>query len=731
MLERQVIQSFAEALEEENEPALRRVASTRFEEKAMRSDDVLRDLELLELPEGKISVDDVEELDEGRRRVVVTDAAGKKYRFELLRDPKKKRWVVDDILVRQKKKWKRVNAVVTRSTTQVMDLIFTIREFLDVWADGSRDRIVAMTSPGLTLSLKDVPDPWLKSITSGIAGRYEAGMARQPEIQMNDDDAVVKLPVRGGHLLVSVTQKGHQWLVDDIEIHRRSKSGPSGSVRRQADAVAGLARFLRACEEDNLEALKATATSEFYSETLQFADLSLVQLPSPNSVPEQFDIRVFSGRVIIMVPAAGEIIRFDLVESVSGPTAQQRHSAAGRSFQVSSVILYDRNRQNQRTLAAVFTAPARATLFVKSLENRDVALLKQLSSRSLRESVWNDVAPETLSKLTIPISEFRNMTLSDSNVQGRRTELTFRTAANGQVQYAMVEENGSLKVDDVQYPDSTGQTLSLKTQLALQIPVSEFAQAWKAQNQKQLRKVSSTEFNRLALSHFPTTPPDPGRLADRLDTPVLSTRVTQERATLSVGLTLKSAIQVKLVAERGRWVVDDVHIPGSGGGTVQLRQSLRHMVVDSMLNSSESQRQTLHTARAPHILQPVGSDAAPLRSGVDPIGGSGKNPHGWVVGASWEVPDSIQGRNTPGPDSVQFHDASDGSLPGLVESGSATPARTAGDAATGTRLVSGNEPWDDGRFLHFGPGVGKTSSSASAADAAARPDLADRPIPID
>ena len=49
-LEQRVIEQFTDALDEENEPALRRVASTRFETTAMRSDDVLSDLRVLRLP---------------------------------------------------------------------------------------------------------------------------------------------------------------------------------------------------------------------------------------------------------------------------------------------------------------------------------------------------------------------------------------------------------------------------------------------------------------------------------------------------------------------------------------------------------------------------------------------------------------------------------------------------------------------------------------------------------
>ena len=731
MLERQVIEDFTAALEEENEPALRRIASARFEEKAMRSDDALRDLEILELPEGKITVESVEEVEDDHRRVIVSDEGGAKYRFELLMEPGKQRWAVDDVLVRQKKKWKRVNAVVTNSTTQVMDLIFTIREFLDIWKTGSRDQILEMASPGLTASLQDVPDTWLKSISGEIAGRYESGMARRPEAQMHEQDAVVKLPVRGGHLLVSVTNEEGRWLVDDIEIHRRSDSGHPGSVRRQADAVASLARFLRAYENRDQEGLEKTATSEFYSETLQFTDLSLVQLPSPDCVPEQLLIRSFAGNVTVIVPTAQEMVRFDLVESQNSEGVVPGRTAVFRKFEVTDVTLYDRHRNNERTLAAVFTAPARATLFVKALTTHDIALLRQLSSKAMRESIWNEIHPEIIPKLTVPLSDFTSLTLADSSVQGHRTELKFRTGSDKEVRCSLLDENGSLKVDDLQYPDSAGQILSLKTQLALQIPVIKFARAWQQQDEKQLQAASSTGFNRLALRHFSTTPPDPARFADRLDTPVLESRVTQERATLTVGLTEKTSADVSLVLEHSCWLVDDVHFPQTDGTTIALRQSLRYDVADSMLSAAPRQPAVPQATsrsdilRASAVARPtIRSETASLQVGT-PLTGR-------LVAGTSDVPGRPEHRVQP------TH-----SLQAPASGGPETTLRQApfeADAAEdspGQKVPSEGDSHaldeipDDDRYLYFGPGFGDASGPSPRSATQPKPDLADRPIPID
>ena len=52
---------------------MRRVVSTEFERKAMRSDDVLRDLEIVKLPKGEMKIVEISEPSEDSRSVIVTD----------------------------------------------------------------------------------------------------------------------------------------------------------------------------------------------------------------------------------------------------------------------------------------------------------------------------------------------------------------------------------------------------------------------------------------------------------------------------------------------------------------------------------------------------------------------------------------------------------------------------------------------------------------------------------
>ena len=705
IMERKVVQQFADAIAEDNEVALRRIASSDFEEKALRSDDALRDLESISLPQGDLEIVESEELDDDHRTVIASDEDGKKYKFELYRDPEKKRWVVDDVLVRQNKKWMRSTAKVTQSTTQVMDLVHTVREFLEVWGRGSRADITRMSSPRLAASLAPVPDPWLKSITGSVSERFDKGMARRPEAQMNDDDAVVKMPVKGGYLLVSTVHHGDQWLVDDIEIHRRSDEGHPGSVRRQADAVGSLSQFLTAYENQDNATLERFATNEFYSGTLKFADLKLVALPSTKTVPREFAIQSFAGQVTVIVPTEREVVRFDMNE-VSAAPIEDKTAPSSRRFQVGNVILYDRSRDNQKTLASVFTAPATATLLVKSLAERNFPMLRQLSSEELNRVSWNRASPEVLNHLSIPLSRLQDLTIKDSNVEGRRVELTFAAPDGTLVHSRMIDENGSLKVEDIRYTNVEGQTESLATQLALQIPIIEFAQAWTSGDLERLKAASSTEFKRLVLTNYANVPTEPANLAEHLDGPVLSTRVTQERATVKIGLTETSAAEVTLSTRDGLWAVDDVRLPESSSGqTVEIKRFLRNAIVSSTLQPSPGSRPPREIKTASRPMRSPRRDAAVVGAAAS------SNDHGLsgaVVNPVWEVVH-------PEKEDVGLHPAGESHA---LEAPPAMPSTPPSPPAIPE--TSSREPIEVDGMLHFGPCAKEISQQSASGESLSR-----------
>ena len=70
----------------------------------MRSTDAWKDLDILKLPKTKLEIDESTALDDNTFETIAKDEKGTKYQFKIARDEEKRRWVVDDVLIRQKKK---------------------------------------------------------------------------------------------------------------------------------------------------------------------------------------------------------------------------------------------------------------------------------------------------------------------------------------------------------------------------------------------------------------------------------------------------------------------------------------------------------------------------------------------------------------------------------------------------------------------------------------------------
>ena len=615
-MEERVVGLFTDALDEENEPALRRITSSRFEQKALRSEDVLSDLRVLRLPSGNLSVVEVKEQSEDQREVIVKEESGGKYQFHLVRDPVKNYWVVDDVMVRQRNNGTRI----TKSTTEVMDLLVTLRQFLKVWEGGARDEILAMTSADLTESLSPLPDNWLKALTNRIASSYEEGMARKPEANLDEDDAVVKLPSKNGHILLKITRESGQWLVDDVEAHNHREDNHPGSVRRQADAINAVNAFLTAYMAEDRETLKKITDESFYAGSLELAELSLVKLPKPSEVPAEFDIRAFEDRLTFMIPSGSEIIRLDLVENsnsgvpivVKGIAAEEKKSSR---FTIKDVTLYERSTQRQRSLSSVFTAPTRASFFLKALQQRDHRMLSQISTADFSEGTWNRVSPSILAELSIPDFYGTGLTLVDSHSVADRTEIDFTTESGLLVSCRLLNQNGTLRVDDVQFPNSDGHVTSLRTRLELAVPVLEFATAWSQKDLELLQKSCSSDFNRLVWSHLNAVPERFTSVATQLKQPILETRVTQERATVRLGTNAESAMTASLVMEHGYWVIDEVRLVERPGQLVGVREKLRGEIADRLLSGAYS---TLHSSDGHDVIVPI-STTSPQLSGVQQV----------------------------------------------------------------------------------------------------------------
>jgi hypothetical protein len=590
--EQRIITLFTDALAEDNEAAFRKVVSTRFEQKAMRSGDSFRDLSILNLPKTKLEVVESNELPEGVRETVVKEVKeGTKYQFLIVRDESKKRWVVDDVLIRQQKKGTRA----TKSSVEVMDLLLTVREFLDIWKSSDKETVLSALNSDLRDPLEQLPEPWLQRLIEGVTAEYETDMARRPEAQMNESDAVVKMPSKNGFILMKVVRENDVWLVSDIEVRRRKEDHHPGSVLRQARALNTVTSFLSAYGSEDLTTLERLTEARFFQSALRIGDLSMIQLPSPQHAPEDFEIQSFAGQLTVMIPDESNVVRVDLTTPDLANERVDMKPVAGEveaEFIVGNVTVYDRQSQQQKNLKSAFVAPAHAMLFMSALNDRDMPVLRELSCLDLNEKVWRRLDPELTAYLPLEGVPEGNLSLQKSWVRGDVTELEFQSASGRIFSVIMRHENGHLKVEDVQYPNHDALVTSLKSELTLTLPIIELATAWRNRDLQSVRRSSSLDFNRLVWSNVSELPPHYDQMADALLAPVLRSQVADRKATLELQSRTGRSVVVTLIRENAAWVVDEILLPQTDGSTVELRKTLRQEMARQFLTNPSGEIRT-------------------------------------------------------------------------------------------------------------------------------------------
>src|SRR5690606_6371466 len=124
----------------------------------------------------------------------------------------------------------------------------------------------------------------------------------------------------------------------------------------------------------------------------------------------------------------------------------------------------------------------------------------------MSEETWSRIDPSLIDDLSLSEVPSGEMTLASSKVRGNVTEMDFESSEGRICSVIMRNENGSLKVEDVQFPDHSGQVASLKTNLMLTVPVIEIASAWRTGDLEGVKRNSSLDFNRLVWSNLSTLP---------------------------------------------------------------------------------------------------------------------------------------------------------------------------------------------------------------------------------
>ena len=618
-VENRAISQFTDALIEDNEKAFRRSVSTRFEQRAMRSTDAWKDLDILKLPKTKLEIDESTALDDKTFETIAEDEKGTKYQFMIARDEEKRRWVVDDVLIRQKKK----GTSATKSVTEVMDLLLTVREFLTTLQDNDRSTILPTVTVSLREPLEQMPESWMNRLLDRVAGECESEMARRPEIQMNESDALVKMPSKNGFLLLKVAREDDQWLFSDIEVRQRKTDDHPGSVLRQARALKAVSQFLAAYEHQDKAELKTLCDPTFFSTSLQIGDLAMIHMPSAEHAPDDFEISSFSGQLTIMVPDKTQIVQLDLTTLRNDDRKAVEKLAEGAvesSFVIRDITIYDRQTRKQQKLESAFTAPARAMLFISALHEQHVPILRQLSTKEFSKGTWDRIDPALVSQLPIAEVPHGELTLQETDVRGDTTEMQFMSDSGQICNIIMRSENGKLNVDDVQYPNAAMEVASLRNHLQVTVPIIELASAWRKQDLEGVKRSCSTDFNRLIWGNLKSVPEEFDRLPEMLLVPTQSTTMADSQATVELAQSGSQPVSVRLLKENSEWVIDEISVRQPDGVVFNIRQNLRREIAQRFLDNPDGGiMQAGHETQpgsASGIVHAFGESQAPRRGNL-------------------------------------------------------------------------------------------------------------------
>jgi len=573
LLTSRAINKFSDGYAQGDVEQLRKVTSERFERQALRLPEAGQDLKVLNLPKGKVTVLKTEDVEENKRQVTVqvgnADSSKKTLEYTLVRPEGRFTWVVDDVFITQNKGAK--HGMVTKSVTEQMDLLLSVREFVTAWKSGTRDEVLAVANDELRTALDPLPPTYLNQITKDAVEGVSLKSMR-PEAQIDEDRAIVKLSRSRGALMIHLSRKDDRWLVNDVA--NDAKPGEStASVRVTAGALQTAVKFLNAYSTNDLEAITAVSDPAF-DKKLAGADLSSVAIPASALLAHKYEyLHHGDSADVVITQGAGKY-----VISLSRETDEKKKRLhKTQPYRVSEVTLYEAGSNQIRRLSSIFTAHAVVEVFADALIARDRARLLALSTPDFNSRAWTPAGDIVLQAIPMPEIEAAPPKIVTTVYQGPVTEVTVSQGGRA-LTYMLRSGRTGLQVDDVLLP-VTGRPNSLKETVELLTPVYGFALGVHHHDIELLKKTSAAGLTRMVWSHTDSVPNIGLRADEYLLLPVKSIKTGDDRSLIELSDGARTA-RVVLIHENRRLVVQNVQFEaGKGPGQqLELLQAMREVV---------------------------------------------------------------------------------------------------------------------------------------------------------
>ena len=574
----QAIDDFAQSLADADTERLKELSTERFQHQVLRLPEAADDLRVLNLPEGQVSIVRIEDVSPDTKHAVVeirkNENTVETLEYHLKRSDSGD-WVVDDVFVTQTGRGR--DGPITKSVTEQMNLLLTVREFVTAWAEGGREDVLRFTTSDFRAILEELPPAYLQQFTARLV-KDARGRSTRPEARINDEHALVMLSRGRGKVILQLDNEDEQWRVSDVSVESTDDDGLP-SARETALALKATASFLNSYAAADRATLSRLCSDRFFKNSLASADLSTIPIPVIGLLASRYEFHYHrdltdqkSDRADVVIPQGESSY---MVSLVRGPTAEA--DLAAGDFLVDEVSIYEGGTGQVKRVSSLFTAHAVVELFAQALSQRDRGMLTALSTTDLSRRTWSRVNDVVLQ--TVPIAEVEPVVphVVASVFQGPVAEITV-TQGTRALTYILRSSGGRMLVDDVLLPVAD-RSNSLKTNLELMLPLYSFALGAHSHDIELLRENSGTGLDRIVWAH-PDTVPDIGfPLVEHLTMPLRTIRTLGEQSVteLSDG---RRVTRVTLMREGSRYVVQDVSfVYGSGPeDQAQLLQTLRDII---------------------------------------------------------------------------------------------------------------------------------------------------------
>lgn len=568
-LETQTVAKFAAALEKQDLKSLKSASTDDFRRRALRHDKALEDIDTLNLPDGDVSVTKVHDVKRDGNVVQkdVTVEVGKRKRkllYTLQKDPKSGKWLVDDITVRQQHR----GATVVKPVTEQMDLLITVREFVEAWDGGRREEILKVVTPKLADELKALPAPALAGLAKDLVGKRDKGRTLKPKAEIDKDNAIVTLPRAKGKLVLGFRKVAGRWRVADASVETAGSDKNVPSLLKKAVVIRTAHEFLTAYGQNDRRQLQAVCTPKFYRESLRYGDLRDMPLETHPGGRPDLDVTVDRTRAVYTVKQPTRWLRVALVLADKADRPESR-----TKFLVEDVAVYDLRNRRETRVSSFFTARVKAQLFAEALARRNLTMVEKLSTGDFRRRVWDNLDARLMRSLPLMGLDRAGLTISATDFRGSVTEVHGRQG-NDDVTYVLHERNGVVTVNDVQLLEY-GKPQSLKTTLEITLPIHKFAAAIARNDVRSLQRNSSAHFTRMVWKQTRSVP-YAGRNAERyLLRPLAGITRNGQDVIVTLG-DEKQGAKVLLTNENSRYLVHDVILTDARSSKpFHLKQELR------------------------------------------------------------------------------------------------------------------------------------------------------------